>query len=502
MDVRIDLHTHSAVSDGTDSPTELVRLAAESGLDVLALTDHDTTAGWAEATEALPPGLSLVPGAELSCEAVSADGWKVSVHVLAYLFDPAAPALAEAEQRRQDEEHRRQQRREDRERREKAKKQRRRERATARRQRRQRIVSAITEHMPIPGIPVVAVSLVVGWGGQMTAALALGMSWSAPGVPVITEGMTLTLAGMTAHAISQRRPHARLLAYTCASGITAAATSASGHLIEDHSPAGMYRAGMYAAASLAGLVLWLVVMRARRQDVSRVSAEEVARWRRLRRRHPILTHRANRLADVTGRSRTQAWEIVWRRTHGAAPTEPTTREIRAERRAAWRRAQAEGWDGSRRGWLRGRDTESLGVVPGPETETVTTPVPEVVTTPQIQWLPAGWETATTRFPQGREPVSASGGNRSASGRQDAAQPTGDGAGTAGGDHGTEPRDAVATERLETVRGMVAAVVADGGDLMRQPSTRAVRKQLGCRSQIAAELLATVLAEYDVTRPTR
>ena len=99
MDVRIDLHTHSAVSDGTDSPTELVRLAAESGLDVLALTDHDTTAGWAEATEALPPGLSLVPGAELSCEAVSADGWKVSVHVLAHLFDPAAPALV-AEQRR------------------------------------------------------------------------------------------------------------------------------------------------------------------------------------------------------------------------------------------------------------------------------------------------------------------------------------------------------------------------------------------------------------------
>ncbi|KHF43944.1 PHP domain-containing protein [Saccharomonospora viridis] len=99
VDVRIDLHTHSAVSDGTDSPAELVRIAAESGLDVIALTDHDTTAGWEAAAAALPPGLRLVPGAELSCELPAADGRKVSVHVLAYLFDPDAPALV-AEQRR------------------------------------------------------------------------------------------------------------------------------------------------------------------------------------------------------------------------------------------------------------------------------------------------------------------------------------------------------------------------------------------------------------------
>ncbi|ASR34330.1 phosphatase [Prauserella marina] len=97
--VRIDLHTHSNVSDGTDTPAELVAVAAEAGLDVLALTDHDTTAGWREAAAALPKGLRLVPGAELSCESVDAYGRKVSVHMLAYLFDPTSPAIVE-EQRR------------------------------------------------------------------------------------------------------------------------------------------------------------------------------------------------------------------------------------------------------------------------------------------------------------------------------------------------------------------------------------------------------------------
>ncbi|CAM3139144.1 PHP domain-containing protein [Saccharomonospora xinjiangensis] len=104
--VRIDLHTHSAVSDGTDSPADLVRVASDAGLDVIALTDHDTTEGWEAAASALPPGLTLVPGAELSCEARSAEGYGLSVHILAYLFDPAAPALV-AEQRRLRQERRR-----------------------------------------------------------------------------------------------------------------------------------------------------------------------------------------------------------------------------------------------------------------------------------------------------------------------------------------------------------------------------------------------------------
>ncbi|MBQ1072815.1 PHP domain-containing protein [Micromonospora sp. C31] len=89
---RIDLHTHSTASDGTLSPAELVRAAAESGLDVVAITDHDTTAGWAPALAALPAGLSLVRGAELSCRWYGEEP-PVPLHLLAYLFDPDAPEL-------------------------------------------------------------------------------------------------------------------------------------------------------------------------------------------------------------------------------------------------------------------------------------------------------------------------------------------------------------------------------------------------------------------------
>ncbi|MEU4640058.1 PHP domain-containing protein [Micromonospora sp. NPDC023814] len=89
---RIDLHTHSTASDGTLSPAELVRAAAESGLDVVAITDHDTTAGWAPALRALPAGLSLVRGAEISCRWYGEEP-PVPLHLLAYLFDPDAPEL-------------------------------------------------------------------------------------------------------------------------------------------------------------------------------------------------------------------------------------------------------------------------------------------------------------------------------------------------------------------------------------------------------------------------
>jgi predicted metal-dependent phosphoesterase TrpH len=90
--VLIDLHTHSTASDGTDTPAELVRNAARAGLDVLALTDHDTVAGHAEAAAALRQlgtPLTLVPGAELSCRLAG-----TSLHMLAYLFDPDEPELA------------------------------------------------------------------------------------------------------------------------------------------------------------------------------------------------------------------------------------------------------------------------------------------------------------------------------------------------------------------------------------------------------------------------
>ncbi|MEV4540795.1 PHP domain-containing protein [Micromonospora echinaurantiaca] len=89
---RIDLHTHSTASDGTLGPAELVRTAADAGLDVVALTDHDTTAGWEPALRALPPGLRLVRGAELSCRWYGPDS-PVPLHLLAYLFDPDHPGL-------------------------------------------------------------------------------------------------------------------------------------------------------------------------------------------------------------------------------------------------------------------------------------------------------------------------------------------------------------------------------------------------------------------------
>jgi predicted metal-dependent phosphoesterase TrpH len=88
--VRIDLHAHSNASDGTDSPAELVRNAVAAGLDVVALTDHDTTGGYREAVDALRGAtLTLVPGAELSCRVEG-----ISMHLLAYLFDPEEPHFA------------------------------------------------------------------------------------------------------------------------------------------------------------------------------------------------------------------------------------------------------------------------------------------------------------------------------------------------------------------------------------------------------------------------
>jgi predicted metal-dependent phosphoesterase TrpH len=91
--MRIDLHTHSTASDGTTSPAELMAVAAAAGLDVVALTDHDTTAGWAPALAARPQGLTLVPGAELSCRWYRPEP-SIALHLLAYLFDPAHPGLA------------------------------------------------------------------------------------------------------------------------------------------------------------------------------------------------------------------------------------------------------------------------------------------------------------------------------------------------------------------------------------------------------------------------
>ena len=89
--MRIDLHTHSNASDGTQSPAEVVASAAEAGLDVIALTDHDTTAGWDRASAAAEQhGIVLVRGIEISCQHEG-----ISIHLLGYLQDPAAPGLLE-----------------------------------------------------------------------------------------------------------------------------------------------------------------------------------------------------------------------------------------------------------------------------------------------------------------------------------------------------------------------------------------------------------------------
>jgi predicted metal-dependent phosphoesterase TrpH len=86
---RIDLHTHSNRSDGTFEPAEMVRLAAERALDVVALTDHDTTDGLAEAlATGSVVGVEVVPGVEFSAEF---DG--NSVHVLCYWMDTQDAAL-------------------------------------------------------------------------------------------------------------------------------------------------------------------------------------------------------------------------------------------------------------------------------------------------------------------------------------------------------------------------------------------------------------------------
>ncbi|MCF6737023.1 PHP domain-containing protein [Blastococcus sp. KM273129] len=101
--MRIDLHTHSSVSDGTDDPAALLAAARAAGLDVVALTDHDTTAGWAAAEAHRPAGLTVVPGMELSCRWFPADEPPVSVHLLGYLFDPLHPAFAAERARLRDE---------------------------------------------------------------------------------------------------------------------------------------------------------------------------------------------------------------------------------------------------------------------------------------------------------------------------------------------------------------------------------------------------------------
>jgi predicted metal-dependent phosphoesterase TrpH len=87
----IDLHTHTTASDGTDSPAALVNKALSAGITTLAITDHDSTAGWDEAVSALRSPLNLVLGAEIST--LTIDG--ISVHMLGLLFDGEDKSMQE-----------------------------------------------------------------------------------------------------------------------------------------------------------------------------------------------------------------------------------------------------------------------------------------------------------------------------------------------------------------------------------------------------------------------
>ena len=87
--MKIDLHTHTTYSDGTDNPSELINKALAAGITIIGLTDHDSISGWQEATNALRSGISLVPGAEISCQTL--DG--ISVHILGLLFDSSNSEL-------------------------------------------------------------------------------------------------------------------------------------------------------------------------------------------------------------------------------------------------------------------------------------------------------------------------------------------------------------------------------------------------------------------------
>jgi 3',5'-nucleoside bisphosphate phosphatase len=88
--MRIDLHLHSTASDGAFGPTEVVSRARQAGLDVIALADHDTTAGVHEAIQAAGKGLKVIPAIEVSAAHGDRD-----LHILGYLVDPASPPLQE-----------------------------------------------------------------------------------------------------------------------------------------------------------------------------------------------------------------------------------------------------------------------------------------------------------------------------------------------------------------------------------------------------------------------
>ncbi len=88
MGSRVDLHMHSAASDGTDTAGELVKRAVEAGINIFALTDHDTAAGLDEAEGLIPAGAAFIPGIEFSCRTRSG-----RCHILGYGCDRSSDSF-------------------------------------------------------------------------------------------------------------------------------------------------------------------------------------------------------------------------------------------------------------------------------------------------------------------------------------------------------------------------------------------------------------------------
>jgi predicted metal-dependent phosphoesterase TrpH len=104
----VDLHTHTRRSDGVLAPAALIEAAATCGVTTLALTDHDTLAGYRELVDAsaIPPGMSLIPGVEINALVTRDLGlWEGELHILGFGMDPGDEAFetalgAQREQRR------------------------------------------------------------------------------------------------------------------------------------------------------------------------------------------------------------------------------------------------------------------------------------------------------------------------------------------------------------------------------------------------------------------
>ncbi|MGC2997433.1 hypothetical protein ACPF8X_03250 [Streptomyces sp. G35A] len=202
---------------------------------------------------------------------------------------------------------------------------------------RKRALAAVTAHMPIAGIPVVAVSMAMAWGGQYEAAHAAGFGGYSIGVPVMLEGLTLTLATLTSAAMGAKKPHASLMTWTWVSAFVAAAVNGYGHVIEGGAAAAL-KAVVFAVASLVGVFLWWRVATAHTATRTRAQRAEDRRrakhGKARRKRFKTVAARADDilLAHPYGTvAEEDAWRTAWTDEHAmdVARTAAVTRKFQA-----------------------------------------------------------------------------------------------------------------------------------------------------------------------------